>query len=105
SKRRALELALLLSVMVNVICSAVWLSGIFTPDTNSHTTTASLRITKKGIQAIATQITNTPPVQPSVQTTPIATIQLSAQATTHPTAQPAPPTPIAVATLTSYEAE
>ncbi len=63
AKHRVLELGLLLSVIMAAICSALWLSGIFMP----NTTTASLRIRKNGIQEIATQTMNVPTIQPSVQ--------------------------------------
>ena len=112
SRRRGLELGLILSVIMAVVCSALWLSGRVTPEPHLHMPNPSLRIAKKTMQVLATQTASKSIVQSavqpsSVQTTAVATIHPSARATlipvpvTHPVgdvnsvlaAQPPSPAP------------
>src|SRR6202040_948361 len=89
TRRKVLGLAVLLSVIVVVVPSAFWLSGISTPDTSSHTT-------KKILQAATIQTTIVPIKQPSMQATNMPTVQPSVQVMNTPVAQLPSPIPAPV---------
>lgn len=121
-KKRGLEIALLLSLIVGAICSALWLPGRVTPDSNSHMLRPTMHTVEKIVQVGTAQVMSTSIVQqpspPAIKATAPLSTQVAAQPTVLVTSTPTisvqsasvGPTPTTAPTTTaptttSYEAE